>query len=111
MKGATKTAKGAQARGRRSTQTARARGAGLQQPVEPDEQLGKIVGQQAQPRTQMIKRIWEYIRSHELQDAKDKRMIVPDQQLAGLFGGKKKVSMFEISGMLNQHVHVPAGAR
>lgn len=95
-------------RGKGRAQSARGSGAGLQQPVEPDEELGKIVGTQAQPRTQMIKRIWEYIRSHRLQDAKDKRMIVPDEPLAELFDGKKRVSMFEISGMLNRHVHAPA---
>lgn len=74
----------------------------------PDDDLGKIVGKRAQPRTQMIKRIWEYIRSHGLQDTKDKRMIVPDQTLGRLFGNKRKVSMFEVAGMLNRHVHSPA---
>jgi upstream activation factor subunit UAF30 len=85
-------------------QARKRQGAGLQQPVEPDEDLGKIVGKRAQPRTQMVKRIWEYIRSHRLQDPKDRRMIVPDETLGRVFDKKQRVSMFEVARMLNRHV-------
>jgi upstream activation factor subunit UAF30 len=112
MKRATKKTNGGngkQARGKAAARTQKKRGAGLQQPVEPDEELSAVVGERAQPRTQMVKRIWEYIRSHKLQDPKDKRMIVVDETLAPLFGNKKRVSMFEIASMLNRHVRPAEG--
>ncbi len=103
MKRSTSTS-GTKVRGKPAAATQKKRGAGLQKPVEPDEQLAKVVGKKAQPRTQMVKRMWEYIRSNRLQDTKDTRMINTDETLAPLFGAKKKVSMFDIAGALNRHV-------
>jgi upstream activation factor subunit UAF30 len=80
------------------------RGVGIQKPVEPDDVLAKIVGAKAQPRTEMIKRIWSYIKSHKLQDPKDRRVIRPDGPLGRVLGDKRRVSMFEIAGFLNSHL-------
>jgi upstream activation factor subunit UAF30 len=77
---------------------------GIQKPVEPDEALAQIVGAKPQPRTEMIKRIWNYIKSHKLQDPKDRRVIRPDGALSRVLGDKRRVSMFEIAGFLNSHL-------
>jgi upstream activation factor subunit UAF30 len=92
------------AAGGKTAGKAKAKGGGLATPVQPDEALAVVVGNKAQPRTQMIKKIWEYIRAKGLQDQKDKRSINNDAALAALFNGKKRVTMFEIASMLNKHV-------
>jgi len=95
-------------RGRPGGEAAKARQAGIQQPVEPDEALAEIVGPQAQGRPEMIKRIWEYIKARDLQDPEDRRIIRPDPTLGRVLGDKPRVSMFEITRLLNQHVRTPA---
>jgi DNA topoisomerase-3 len=72
--------------------------------VQPDEALAEIVGRRAQARTDMIKRIWKYIKAHQLQDPSDGRVIRPDGVLGRVLGGKRRVSMFEIARYLNQHL-------
>jgi len=98
------SSRGRSVRGQRGGEAAKRKGAGIQKAVEPDEALAKIVGPKAQPRTQMIKRIWSYIKSHELQDPKDRRVIRPDGVLGPVLGDKRRVSMFEIAGFLNAHL-------
>jgi upstream activation factor subunit UAF30 len=56
-----------------------------------------VVGKDPLPRTELTKRLWEYIRKHELPDPKDKRSIRADEKLLAVFGGKKVVSMFEMT--------------
>jgi len=73
-------------------------------PVTPDDVLAAIVGRAPLPRTEITKRIWDYIREHNLQDPKDKRTIRADAKLRPLFGGKDSVSMFELTKMVNNHV-------
>ncbi len=85
--------------------SAKGRGRGLQQPVHPDAALAKVVGREAQPRTEMTKRLWGYIKDHDLQDPDDGRVVRADDRLREIFAGKRKVSMFEIARHLNQHVH------
>lgn len=79
------------------------RQAGIQKPVEPDEALGAIVGRQAQPRTEMTRRLWDYIKQHHLQDPEDGRVIHPDRTL-GKVVGDRDVSMLELGRLLNAHV-------
>lgn len=73
-------------------------------PVTPDSVLAEVVGSKPLPRTQITKKIWEYIKKNGLQDKKNKRMINTDEKLAKLFGGKKQISMFEIAKAVNKHI-------
>ena len=66
----------------------------LSKPVQPDAALAAVVGKDPLPRTELTKRLWEYVRKHELQDPKDKRA---DEKLLAVFNGKKIVSMFEMT--------------
>ena len=73
-------------------------------PVQPDAALAAVVGKDPLPRTELIKKLWEYIRKHELQDPKEKRNIRPDEKLLAVFDGKKVVSMFEMTKLVNGHL-------
>ena len=73
-------------------------------PVQPDEKLAAIVGNKPLPRTELTKKLWEYIRKNKLQDQKNKRQINADANLKAVFGGKDQVSMFEMTKLVNQHV-------
>ena len=73
-------------------------------PVQPDEALAAVVGSEPLPRSELTKKIWDYIKSHGLQDAADKRQINADEKLKVVFGGKEQVSMFEMTKLISQHV-------
>ena len=73
-------------------------------PVIPDAALAAVVGKDPLPRTEITKRVWDYIRSNNLQDAKDKRTIKADAKLKAVFDGKDSVSMFEMTKLVNSHV-------
>ncbi|HVS04080.1 MAG TPA: SWIB/MDM2 domain-containing protein [Thermoanaerobaculia bacterium] len=73
-------------------------------PVQPDAQLAAVVGSQPQPRTEITKKMWDYIKKNNLQDSKNRRMINADAKLRPIFGGKSQVSMFEMTKLVNQHV-------
>lgn len=81
------------------------RARGIQKPVHPDDALAKVVGTRAQPRTEITRRLWTYIKDHHLQDPEDGRVVHPDDRLRVVLGGKRKVTMFEIPRHLNAHVH------
>lgn len=72
-------------------------------PLQPDAQLSEVVGSKPLPRTEVVKKIWDYIKANKLQDQKNKRMINADAKLQPLFG-KKQVSMFELAKIVNNHV-------
>jgi upstream activation factor subunit UAF30 len=72
--------------------------------VQPDAALAAVVGKDPLPRTELTKRLWEYVRKHELQDSKDKRNIRADEKLLAIFDGKKVVSMFEMTQFANGHL-------
>ncbi len=76
----------------------------LQQPVQPDDKLAAVVGPGAQPRTEITKKIWDYIKSNNLQDASNRRMINADAKLRPIFDGKSQVNMFEMTKLVNQHI-------
>ena len=78
--------------------------AAFMKPVQPDEKLAAVVGSKALPRTELTKKIWEYIRKHKLQDAKNKRQINADDALKAVFNGKKSVTMFEMTKLVSGHV-------
>ena len=78
--------------------------AAFMKPMQPDEALAAVVGSDPIPRTEVTKRVWDYIRKNDLQDAKDRRSINADDNLKKVFGGKSKVSMFEMTKLVNGHL-------
>lgn len=73
-------------------------------PLTPSPALGEVVGTKALPRTEIIKKIWDYIRKNKLQDSKNRRMINADAKLKTLFGGKSQVSMFDLAKVVSKNV-------
>ncbi|HMA25614.1 MAG TPA: SWIB/MDM2 domain-containing protein [Gemmatimonadaceae bacterium] len=73
-------------------------------PKQPDAALSAIVGSNPIPRTEITKKLWGYIKRNGLQDAKERRMINADDKLRVVFGGKGKVSMFEMTKLVNKHI-------
>lgn len=76
----------------------------LMKPVQPDAVLGVIVGTKPAPRGQITKKLWDYIKKNGLQDKKNKRNINADAALGAVFGGKKTVSMFEMTKLVSKHI-------
>jgi chromatin remodeling complex protein RSC6 len=76
----------------------------LMKPIQPDSVLAVIVGSKPLPRGQMTKKLWDYIKKNGLQDKKNKRQINADDNLKAVFGGKKQVSMFEMTKLVSKHV-------
>ena len=77
--------------------------AGFMKPMTPSAMLAAVVGAMPLPRTEVVKKIWEYIKKNKLQDANNKRMINADEKLREIFG-KAQVSMFEMTKIINQHL-------
>ena len=73
-------------------------------PLTPSTTLATIVGTTALPRTEVVKKMWTYIKSNGLQDKTNKRMINNDAKLAPLFENKKQISMFEMNKYLSKHL-------
>ena len=73
-------------------------------PMQPDAQLSAVVGDRPMPRTEVTKKIWDYIKKNNLQDAKNRRMINADDKLKPIFGGKGQVSMFDMTKLVNKHL-------
>ena len=73
-------------------------------PKQPDAALAAVVGSNPIPRTEITKKLWGYIKKNGLQDAKERRMINADDKLKPVFGGKSKVSMFEMTKLVNKHI-------
>ena len=78
--------------------------AAFMKPMMPSAALAAVVGWKPIPRTEVTKKLWEYIKKNKLQDAKNRRMINADANLATVFGGKKQVSMFEMTKLVNKHL-------
>lgn len=72
-------------------------------PLKPDAALAAVVGADPLPRTEIVSKLWEYIKANGLQDAANKRNINADAKLKPLFG-KDQVSMFEMAGLIGKHV-------
>lgn len=83
---------------------ARKPNAAFMKPMQPDDALAEVVGDKAMPRTEVTKKVWAYIKKNGLQDKKEKRMINADEKLGKVFGGKKQVSMFEMTKLVNKHL-------
>ena len=73
-------------------------------PLNPSAALGAVVGTKPLPRTEVVKKIWVYIKANKLQDPKNRRMINADAKLKVVFGGKAQVSMFDMAKHLAKHL-------
>jgi len=72
--------------------------------MTPSAVLAAVVGSMPLPRTEVTKKIWDYIKKNKLQDAINKRLINADERLRAVFGGKKQVSMFEMTKLVSNHL-------
>jgi upstream activation factor subunit UAF30 len=84
--------------------TKRTPNAAFMRPMQPDAALAAVVGSNGIPRTEITKKLWQYIKRNGLQDAKERRMINADDKLKAVFNGKKQVSMFEMTKLVNKHM-------
>lgn len=76
----------------------------LLQPLALSPELETVVGPGPMPRSQVVKKIWEYIKEHNLQNPQNKRNILADEKLLAIFGGKKEVTMFEMTKLVSAHM-------
>ncbi|HVK94205.1 MAG TPA: SWIB/MDM2 domain-containing protein [Noviherbaspirillum sp.] len=84
--------------------TARKPNAAFMKPMTPSATLGAVIGANPLPRTEVTKKVWDYIKKNKLQDDANKRMINADDKLKAVFGGKKQVSMFEMTKLISNHL-------
>ena len=83
---------------------ARKPSAGFMKPLQPDAVLSQVVGAAPIPRTEIVKKLWVYIKKNGLQDKVNKRNINADAKLLPVFNGKKTVSMFEMTKLVSNHI-------
>ena len=83
---------------------ARKPNAAFMKPMQPDALLAEVVGSKPIPRTEITSKLWAYIKKHGLQDKVNKRNINADDKLKAVFGGKKTVSMFEMTKLVSKHI-------
>lgn len=84
--------------------TARKPNEAFMKPMTISASLAAVIGTGAFPRTEVTKKVWEYIKKHNLQDAENKRNINADDKLKAVFGGKAQVSMFEMTKLISGHL-------
>ena len=84
--------------------TARKANAAFMKPMMISAALGEVIGDKPIPRTEVTKKLWAYIKKNGLQDAKNRRNINADDKLKPVFGGKKQVSMFEMTKLVSKHL-------
>jgi chromatin remodeling complex protein RSC6 len=84
--------------------TKRKPNAAFMKPMTPSSQLAAVVGSSPMPRTEVTKKLWAYIKRKGLQDQKERRMINADENLKPVFGGKSRVSMFDMTKLVNKHL-------
>jgi chromatin remodeling complex protein RSC6 len=77
--------------------------AAFMKPLQPDASLAAVVGNSPMPRTEIVSKLWAYIKKNKLQDSVNKRMVNSDDKLRALFG-KAQVSMFEMAGLIGKHI-------
>ena len=76
----------------------------LQQPLQPSSELAAVVGSGQLSRGEVVSKVWDYIKKNNLQNPENKREIVADDKLKKVFGGKDRVSMFEMNKHLANHL-------
>lgn len=83
---------------------ARKPNAAFMKPLKVSEELAEVVGKGPMPRSQVVKKLWAYIKKNGLQDKKNRRMINADASLKAVFGGKGSVNMFEMTKLVSKHL-------
>jgi chromatin remodeling complex protein RSC6 len=86
------------------TKSKRQPSAAFMKPVTPDHKLAEIIGTQPVPRTEVTRKLWDYIRRHNLQDPANKTFINADDKLKQVLDGRDRVSMFEMTKLVFNHV-------
>jgi chromatin remodeling complex protein RSC6 len=87
-----------------SKKSARKPNAAFMAPLTVSSTLSEVIGNKPMPRTEIVRKIWDYIKKNNLQDKKNRRMINGDAKLKAVFGGKEQISMFELAKVINKHV-------
>jgi upstream activation factor subunit UAF30 len=103
-KAATKTAQKAAPKKAAAKKSARKPNAAFMAPLTVSPAMAEVIGNKPMPRTEIVKKIWDYIRKNDLQDKNNKRMINADEKLKPIFGGKNQISMFELAKLVNDQV-------
>ena len=88
----------------KKTPSKRKPNAAFMKPVQPDEKLSAIVGSKPLPRSEMTKKLWDYIKKNGLQDKKKRTQINADDAMRPVFNGKSQVSMFEMTKLVSGHL-------
>ena len=88
----------------KAKKSARKPNAAFMRPMTIGAALAPVVGSKPIPRTQVVKKLWEYIKKNGLQDSKNRRAINADANLKVIFGGKSQVSMFDMAKLVNKHL-------
>ena len=101
---AKKPGKKAAAKKAPAKKTKRAPNPAFMKAMTPSATLAPVVGANPMPRTEVTKKLWQYIKKNNLQDAKNRRMINADDKLKPVFGGKAQVSMFDMTKLVNKHL-------
>lgn len=83
---------------------ARKANAAFMRPLKVSDELAEVVGKGPMPRSEVVKKLWAYIKRNKLQDDKNKRNINADENLKAVFGGKKVVNMFEMTKLVSKHL-------
>lgn len=73
-------------------------------PMTVSEELSEVIGKGPMPRTQVMKKLWNYIKKHKRQHPENKKNIVPDEKLAKVFGSKKAIDMFKMTKKISKHL-------
>jgi upstream activation factor subunit UAF30 len=89
---------------RKSSGRKRAPNPAFMKPLTPSSQLAAVVGSSPMPRTQVISKLWAYIKRNGLQDARNRRAINADEKLRPLFGGRSQVTMFDLAKIANRNL-------
>ena len=89
---------------KKAKKTTRKPSPAFMKPLNPSAALAEVVGSKPLPRTEVAKKLWVYIKKNGLQDKKNRRMINADAKLSAVFGGKRQVSMFEMTKLVSKHL-------
>lgn len=81
----------------------------FKRPVQISAELGEIIGRGPMPRTEVMKKLWDYIKKHKLQDEKNRRMINPDDKLKKVVGASS-INMFKMTSKVSKHLKEPTAA-
>jgi len=76
----------------------------LSKPVQVSEELAAVIGEGPMPRSEVTKKLWAYIKEHDLQDPSNKRMIIADDKLRPVFDGQDSVDMFQMTKLVSAHL-------